>query len=366
MSKIISSIVALMLGAALISAAVAAPGNKGFYYGAQNPNHLAELIEATLKKDSSGKTLFDATKCHHGDGSCGSPLTILTALQQVNPGRHLKNVSEVPGYLRTKLKEVAPDGGTYRVSCLRPLGGDKFEVVMDCLERAFEPGEKAWVDVDTEIAVFASKCANVILRPIPLKITIIGGEQSCAEIHFFARAGETIVRHAPLGMPAFEDDCFAIKKVGEKEFHIPWSDACKSDYCTFAASESFLKKKAWKLASYELEPGEYVVRVPIRFAEKNSVYVMVFCIERTKMSWPEFPPEKYTLAQRNEYAKQRNEWIAGHSDSVNVWPNAYHVGSDGIPRAFIYPSEREVPASEPIKMYWRWGVWVAEHPQQYR
>lgn len=252
-------------------------------------------------------------------------------------------------------------------------------------------------------------CLNVA---IPVFIPPTPPKHACAEINFFARAGDTVARNAVGGGTAFGDDCFAIKKVGEAEFRAPWKDSCASEHCTFAASEAFLHKKMWMLASYELEEGEYVLRVPASFAEKNSPYVTILCLERTKMPWPELPKEmeakaKAALANKPQepvrgsdanayareysvyliafkqwradyaslydemkpavevYSKQRDEWIVGHSDSVNVWPNAYHVGSDGVPRATIYYTEAEVPASEPVKMWWRY-TWVAEHSQQYQ
>lgn len=184
-------------------------------------------------------------------------------------------------------------------------------------------------------------------------------ELVCAEIHFFARAGDTVTRNAVAGGTPFYDDCFAIKKVGENEFHSPWRDDCASEHCTFAASQAFLKKKVWMLASYELKTGEYILRVPMSFTQKDSPYVTILCLERTKMSWPVRPTGVYTQAQVDEYTKQSAQWNAGHSDSVNVWWNAYHP-INGVPTAIIHYTPREVPASEPIKMYWRF-LWAQEH-----
>ncbi len=371
MSKIISSIVALILGAALVipMSATAATG-KAFMHGIQNPEQLAKMMEASLIKDSIGKSLLDPTKCD-GDGSCGSVFTFLEGLQKHPAGKHLTDVAQVPGFLRT-LKEKDAPSGEYWISCLKSSTPVKvaskgtYHVVMHCLSRTFKKGWKVWVDPKTDLIVFDQFCTNPVEKPVSPKMV-------CAEILFFARAGDTVARNAVGGGTAFGDDCFAIKKVGDAEFRAPWKDSCASEHCTFAASEAFLHKKMWMLASYELEPGQYILRVPASFAEKNSPYVTILCLERTKMSWPEKPTMEYThaqrgeyIAQRDEYIKQRDEWIAGHSDSVNVWWNAYHVGSDGVPRATIYYTEAEVPVAETPKMYWRWGVWVAEHPQQYQ
>lgn len=357
MTKFISSIVALILGAAMVvTTAEASPlRGKGFYYGAQNPKHLADLIDASLKKAPKGTSRLSESKCVT-DASCGAPIDYFVMAKEADPEgtASLKTVADLPAFMRTLEEEPAP-AGRYIVACLRPVG-KSFQPVLSCLDRPFEPGEKVWINPVSKRALFASKCGNPIKGPVSPK-------QVCAEIHFFARPGETVARNAVGGGTAFKDDCFAIKKVGEAEFHAPWPDDCKSAHCTFAASEAFLQKKMWMLASYELEPGEYILRVPASFADKGSQYVTILCLERTKMDWPEFPAEKYTLEQRNEYAKQRDQWIAGHSDSVNVWWNAYHVNSDGIPTAIIWPTETEVPASEPVKMWWRWGVWFQQHPE---
>lgn len=410
MSKIISMFAALVLGAASISAAQAASSSvplrgQPFFKGLENPGQLADLIAANLKQDNSGNTKLDSKACRTpGNGSCARPLDYLESVKEADPKGTvaLKTVADLPAFLRTLRKESAPPG-RYILACLRPIGGGNYKQVLGCTERPFKPGETIWVNPVSNRPLFASDCTNPIKGPAPLK-------NVCAEIHLFAREGDTVMRQAVLGSPEFKDDCFAIKKAGETEFHIPWRDACESEHCTFAASEAFLNKKAWNLASYELEPGEYVVRVPIRFTEKNSAYVTTFCIERTKMVWPEFPKDveakakevlankpqepvrgtnpdayaaeyaKYVVAYQKwrdtyaawysenkkliaDYTERRDQWNEGHSDSVNVWPNAYRVGSDGVPRATIYYSEAEVSAIEPVKMYWRWGVWLQEHPQ---
>jgi len=182
MSKIISSIVALILGAALISVAFASTGDKGYYYGAKSPEHLAQLAEKSLAKDPSGGTLLDTKKCHD-DGSCGSVLSYFgafnEALEKAGFKKRLKSVSEVPAYIRS-LKVIERPYGKYEVSCIRPLGNDKYKVIMDCLEREFESGEDAWVDSETQgdfkidLMIITSKCANVVYRRVALKLTVTG------------------------------------------------------------------------------------------------------------------------------------------------------------------------------------------------
>lgn len=364
MKKFIDMFVALVLSVAFVTPIMAQVTSSSvplrgqpFFKGLESPGELADLIDANIKKNSSGRTKLDAKACRTpGNGSCARPIDYLETVKEADPigTVHLKTVADLPAFLRTLREEPAPSG-RYVLACLRPIGGGNYKAVLGCTDRPFKLGESIWVNPVSNRPLFASDCTNPIKGPAPK-------ETACAEIHLFARAGDTVARNAVGGGTAFQDDCFAIKKAGESEFHSPWKDECASEHCVFEASEIFLKKKMWMIASYELEPGEYVLRVPASFAQKDSSYVTVLCLERTKMAWPEFPPEKYTLAQRNEYGRLREQWIAGHSDSVNVWWNAYRVGSDGVPRATIYYTQAEVPPTETVEMYWRWGVWAQEHP----
>ncbi|MBU6388268.1 hypothetical protein KGQ72_00050 [Patescibacteria group bacterium] len=351
MKKFISMVTALVLGAVMASAATGATW-KPFLHGMKTPAELADKVQVSLVKDPTGNAIIDPARCKR-DGSCAKPLDYFEMFKVSDPEARLTDAMQVPAYLRTLEIAPAPEG-EYWISCLRSASHGTFKPVLHCLSRKFKPGEHAWVNPKTRRVILASDCTNPVEKPAPPK-------HACAEIHFFARAGDTVARNAVGGGTAFADDCFAIKKVGDAEFRAPWKDSCASEHCTFAASEAFLHKKMWMLASYELEPGEYVLRVPASFAQKDSPYVTVLCLERTKMAWPEFPPKGYTSVQRDEYIRQRNEWIDGHSDSVNVWWNAYRVGSDGVPRATIYYTEAEVPATEAVKMYWRYGTWTREH-----
>ncbi|MDP2665834.1 MAG: hypothetical protein Q8P23_04385 [bacterium] len=369
MKQFISSIVALVLSAVLVvPMAHAVTGDKGFYYGTEAEQHdlnkvLARLVVNSLLKDHNGNARLSESNCGE-KGGCGTPRLLVDSFRQMEglPPVDLSNLVE---FLES-LEADENRGGYYDVTSLRPnpKAPSGFRAVMDGVQRGFNLGEKAWVYRDKKnnrkIVVLMGHCANPVYRLIP--ILIIGGEKPCPEIRFFARKGDTVVRHAAMGSPEFKDDrcSFAIKKVGETVFHILWRDACASEHCTFAANEAHLGKKAWMIASYELEEGEYVVRVPTTFVETNSPYVMAFCIERTAIAWPELPSGQYTMAQVDRYTEERGQWIAGHSDVVYVWWNAYRLGTDGVPRATIYHSEAEVPSIETVKMYWRYGVWERE------
>lgn len=365
-------IAALIMGAANAWAGTFETPNAGFHYDLTSPQQLADLVGEAIRKDKDpGRTIINPAKCKQ-DRSCATPMDYLVMIRQLYREFKLeefapKTVSELPSYLRRLVKKPGP-AGNYWSSCLKPDGKGGWTPVLRCFARPFKPGESVWVDplpaeelrgritLTHDVEVFMEDCSNPTPGPKPLEIPIVGPFQKpCAEIRFFARASDKVVRLVPMGLPAFEDECFAIRKVGEERW-IPWKDACHSGDCSFAASESFLQMTAWnKLASFELTPGEYVVRVPRRFAEDNSPYLTAFCLDR---AWPERP--------QNPTKGQAEAWNLRQSDAVYVRPNAYRVGNDGVSRATIYASEAEVPASETVKMYWRFGVWAREQAQQTR
>lgn len=342
MSKIISMFVALILGAALVMPMVAqaALGDKGFYYGAKNPEHLAQLNEASLAKDRSGNTLIDEKNCSE-KGGCATPLSYFEALNEALKKaefkKRLKDVSEVPAYLRS-LKVIHSPHGSYEVSCLRPLSGDKFQVVMDCLQREFDPDEEAWVDSITEgnvkidLVVITSKCANVVFRELVMTITITGGTPACVEIKFTTKPGDVVPRFA-LTAPAgttiskeTDDGCLALKRAGSTVYERWWTDYCENVHCDFSAPTAVIGTKVLVVGSFEVkEHGTHTLRLPAYVAEKGSLYVTLLCLDRVKMEWPEFPKAGYTLAERNEYAELRDKWIVGHSDTTPVRWHDYRV-----------------------------------------
>ncbi len=364
MTKIISSIVALMLSAVMVSVAVAAHGDKGYYYGAKNPEHLAQLIDESFAKDASGKTKLSAEKCHK-DGSCATPQyyfeAINKALVEAGFKKRLKDVSEVPGYIRT-LKVLHSPYGKYEVSCLRPLGNEKFQVIMDCLEREFETDEEAWVDSEIQgeykidLVMITSKCANVVYRKIALKITIIGGTLACVEIHFTTKPGDSVVRFALLGPADVKDDCFAVKRAGSTVYERWWVDKCPDEHCGFRAAVEVVGQSVRIKGSYALTPGEHVLRLPAFVAEKDSRYVTALCLDRGQTAWPEM--------LQGQYTRQREQWIAGHSDGIGIRWFEYLKTATETKVATIWYTQAEGPKNAP---YWPpSGEYARLHQQQAR
>lgn len=347
---ILMCVVPLLVFVAAITAkkAHATPVGKPFLHGVNSPAELANKVEASLAKDREGMSIIDPERCKR-DGSCAAPRDYFEMFKAADPESvRLTNVAQVPAFLRTL--EVAPaPAGEYWISCLKPSGHGTFKPVLHCLSRSFKKGEKAWIDPITKRIVLASDCTNPVEKPVPPK-------QACVEIHFFTKPGDTVVRFALLGPAAVRDndDCLAVKRAGEPDFERWWKDLCAEIHCDFADDAKFMGQPVRHIGSYETNvPGEHVLRLPAHVAGQGSLYVTALCLERTKMAWPEFPPKGYTLAQRNEYARQRNEWIVGHSDTMNVIWQGYRTSSSGGKVATVYYTRAEVPSGQPV-IYWPW------------
>lgn len=378
MTRLISSIVALILSAALaVPMAANAATGKAFMHGIQNPEQLAKMIEVSLIKDSTGKSLLDPAKCDN-DGSCGSAFTFLEGLQKHPAGKHLTDVAQVPGFLRT-LKEKDAPSGEYWISCLKPSAPVKvaskgvYHVVMHCLSRTFKPGWKVWVDPKTDLIVFDQFCTNPVEKPV---------KETCVYIPFTVdSSGITAARFALTGIeaPKKKDDCLAVKRVGEVEYERWWPDECYDEHCNFGADVEVLRQyvsgtKVLVAGSFKTSPGEYVLRLPKYVAMSGSKYVTLLCLERTPvgMKWPAIPVApakelaasdraKYDVAYAeylqkvNAYNAWAREWKSGHSGAVGVWWADYRGDT-----ARVYSGDEAVPqgwTGRKARVF-RWGEWA--------
>lgn len=342
---------------ALVFVALAVPASAGtwkpFLHGVKTPAELADKVQASLTKDPSGRSIIDPERCKR-DGSCATPENYFEMFQKSDPDSHLTGVAQVPAFL--KKLEVAPaPAGEYWIACLKPSGDGAYKPELHCLSRFFKKGEKAWVNPLTKRIVLASDCTNPVEKPAPPK-------HACALIPFTTKVGDTVVRFDIQGPAEVKDDCIGVKRAGEEDFERWWADECKNVHCDFSDNARFMGQKVRLIGSYIPEPGEHVLRVPASFAEKGSLYSVGLCLERTKMAWPEYPAKGYTLAERDAYAEQRDKWIAGHSDTMNVVWQGYRTNSTGIKEARVYYTKAEVPPGAPL-IYWPWQEFAKLHPE---
>lgn len=375
MRTVIVVVAALIVWAATISAVQAAPVGKPFLRGAASPADLADRIERSLGRNPDGTNIIDPELCMK-NGSCASPLNYLEMFQESDPEAHLTKVDEIPGFLRT-LQVVDGPPGEYWVACLKKVKGKRgaYRPVLHCLSRRFKPGEKAWVDTKTKKIVLASDCTNPVEKEVPPK--------ACKFISVPTRPGDSGLRFTIGGPDAVRNDCIAVKRAGETEFENWWPDECADKRCDFSEVATFMGQPIQRVGSYVPAPGEHIFRVPASFAKEGSPYFVAFCIERGEFGDPGAPPKEpakpvqgedpapyavkflpyldYLVALeewRTRYNVWRDTWITGHSDSIIVIPYGYRNGV-----ATVYYSEKDVPPGMP-EMYFKWGAWLADHPQE--
>ncbi len=324
--KFIIAVLALAIAALAVPMVAQAAVGKPFLHGVTSPADLANKIQQSLYQNPKGTSMLNPARCKK-DGSCASPIHYLQALQKVNPGAHLTDVSQLPDFLLA-LKVVDAPAGEYWISCLKPSGQGTYQVVLHCLSRTFKKGEKAWVDPKTNRIVFASDCTNVVEKPVPPK-------DGCVYIPFTTKSVNTVVRFAAVGPADIskDDDCLAVKAAGDTEFERWWVDTCASADCDFSEPASVVGQQIRVIGSYEPKPGEHVLRLPKYFAEIGSLFVTLLCVE---------------------------DRVAGHSDTIGVRGHYYRVQS-GRTEARVYYSRADVPrglTSSQSNLYWHWGDWA--------
>jgi len=361
--NIISMIAALLFGAVSTSVVWAAPVGKPFMKGMVNPSDLANRIEVALVRDPKGVKLLDPDFCKKS-GSCASPKDYLEMFQMSDPKAGLMTIAQVPAFLRSLKIEDAPSG-EYWLACLKPAG-KSYKPVLHCVSRKFKKGEKAWVDPKTKRIVLASDCTNPVEKEIPPKV--------CAEIHYFTRPGDTVVRFALLGPKAVSNDCIGLRRAGEEdEFEHWWNDECKIRGCDFSEDARVVGQPVQMMGSYVPEPGEHILRLPALVTEKESLFRVVLCLERGDPGPPPYAEERPSsdmdpttyqiaygkyMAYLEKYTEWRNTWISMHSDGIGVrWFDYQTRKQSGSKTAIVWYAKEEIPPGEP-ELYWPWGVWA--------
>lgn len=205
----------------------------GFYYDAPNPGFIAELIEASLKKDASGNSKLDAVKCKK-DGSCATPNNYLVSFQAHDPhgGWTLENLA---AKLRTLVKNCDLPG-VYQMDRISRVTG---RTDVNGMSRTLDAknGECAWVNPETGLPVLAQKCAN----PVGIRIDL-----DCVYIDFEVKdRREYSVIWARYRKPT--DKCFAYRKTKElferDTPQAPWlpvKPGCLGKPCDLSADNRYL------------------------------------------------------------------------------------------------------------------------------
>ncbi len=292
----------------------ATPVGDPFLRGMTSPMELADKIQASLAVDPTGQTIIDSARCNR-DGSCARPSDYLVMLQESDPSAHLGAVADLVPFLRSLVQEVAPSG-QYWMACLK-VNGSKRTPFLHCISRNFAPGEKAWVDPNSERIVLAQNCTNPVEKPV---------SEACVEVHFWTHPGDQVVRFALLGPEPVSDDCVGVERAGESSFERWWPDECELAGCDFSQDAVVVGEPVQMMGSYVPQPGEHRLRLPAFVAAQGSLYTVVLCLEG---------PD------------------GQHSDGVSVVPLNYHSGF-----ATVWYSSPDVPVRYLGQdQHWTWGEW---------
>ncbi len=156
--RIIVAVAALAM--ALVGPAYAVGTGMPMMKGLENPDELATLVDRSLANDSTGKKQrLDPAQCRK-NGSCATAHDYFFGIKTAHPSAELGNIAELPRYLRSLVKQPAPDG-QWHISRLL-VRGDKHTYDAKGWKRAFLQGESVWVDVNTGEPILAGDCGNVI------------------------------------------------------------------------------------------------------------------------------------------------------------------------------------------------------------
>jgi len=173
----------------------------GYFYGLDHPRELADLIEAALERDPSGRTMLDRNKCRI-DGSCAAPINYLESFQQKDPhgGWTLENMAEKMRTLRLDCDME----GIYQMDRIRVRPGASLgETDLNGMSRSFETDECAWVNPETGRPVLAENCTN----PVGVRIDLV-----CVYVNIEVRDSNEYALIWQRRVRA-DDPCFAYRRV---------------------------------------------------------------------------------------------------------------------------------------------------------
>lgn len=289
MRRLIAFVTMTLLAFGWAVSAEAVPLGYAFCKGPQSPQELADLVDASLLQDPTGRTMLDQE-------ACSGRLVRARPVDYVDAWGGAVTLENLSAYLDSlEIRDAPP--GAYRMHCLltTTAAATDWHTVPDCEPREFNPGERAWFDPATDTLVLAEDCANPV-----------DGEdvetEACAYEVFPTRAGDTAVRIFLNGETDLEDDCWGLKRAGEENFESLWMlDECPSEDCSGEEIEEALGTPNWRAASFGPNPGQHTLRVPRALVEDDSPWRVVFCIERWNL-----PENALSAPQGLSYG----EWLA--------------------------------------------------------
>ena len=122
-------------------------------------------MDRSLASYTNVKKLRDPTSCKK-DGSSATAYDYFHGIQRAHPSAKLGNIAELPRYLRSLVKQSAPEGEWYLSRML--VRGEKHTYDHAGWKRTFFKGEAVWDDPNTGEHILAGDCGNIV-APRPIK-----------------------------------------------------------------------------------------------------------------------------------------------------------------------------------------------------
>lgn len=273
----------LFLGAILgiVSPAEAMARHRFLVVEGNSPTKLAELVAASLQKDSTGMHVLDETSCSKAH-ACGTPQDLVDMLRHSdNAAGAPLTVGQLAGYLRSLVQIAAPPG-QYWMACKTGTGSADAAPKWDCMTRTFHAGETCFANPKTNRCVFARDCTNPVGRE--------QHEPDCVELHVGLKPGDELhvgwLGSAP--MPASTTCKLSVQKTGEQERTAYDMDECPRSTCDFTGPARDLgdvnRMPPWKvwdqprISWMAKVAGDNIIRVPREVLSSPSVFVL--CVVR--------------------------------------------------------------------------------------
>lgn len=332
MNTLRTILLALLMFWAGENAVMAKQGDLPFLRGLSSPQELATKIRANLALDPSGRTIIDQARCDSVERSCASPENYIDMMNKrdARAGQRITSVDQLADYLDSLVLR-APPPGKYMTACLRQVGQDSYVGVWNCLNRAFNPGEKAWVDPVTGEVVFFEDCSNPIGRLVY--------EEPCVILNVGMDEGQEL-RGFRAGLASPIDPCGpSVKVSGSAVFESLNLHECDTVTCSDAAPIAYLQerqrgkgdnreirsipKQAFSIVAKKT--GRVLIRLSPRELTSGGVFILCLRDPKTgQQSYSEFVFGGDGRLGRNSY-RERQAYVS-HPNNM-IAPQSF--GADG-------------------------------------
>ena len=177
-------------------------GAQPFLSGGGDMTKVADMVELSLSKNSSGTSAISEKLCKERR-ACITPLELFTQIKLQHPDVGIGNdVGGLPSYLRTLVKNEHPKAGKRTVGRVVVKNGKR---TMDYgYSREPAPGEVVWTDVNTGEEVLMGNCLNTI------------------DIHSVSELVVTAERKRVGGPGASLDDCVSVVFSATQDGYVRW------------------------------------------------------------------------------------------------------------------------------------------------